>query len=167
MDSGSALGVATIPPFVAIFFEVVNPISGKFLEASISKDLNQFRGELSDSYYDLEKIVHKMIKAGLEFAMLALTVVSVITSGFAIIQQFERPFVPAITYVTFFILVTLMLWRLLAGYTLLEFEEVALGRIGRYRYYSRSAVIKMSIYLLNGLLILFAFAVLEIPFLIN
>ena len=98
--------------------------------------------------------------------MLALTAVSAITSGFAIIHEFKEPYWPAIFYALVFVGVALFLWNLLAGYTLFQIdEEEGWGPSfrGRRRSFSRSQIIAFVIYLLNALLIIFALIALHIP----
>jgi hypothetical protein len=43
MDAGAALGLAIIPPCVAIFFEMVNPLRHRYVESSVERDLEKFR----------------------------------------------------------------------------------------------------------------------------
>jgi hypothetical protein len=99
--------------------------------------------------------------------MLALTVVSVITSGFVIIREIKEPYWSPIFYSIFFMGVAFLLWRLLAGHTLFQIDENEAwtlrlrGRRGRS--FSRSHVIAFTIYVMNGLLIIFAFWILKIP----
>jgi hypothetical protein len=172
MDAGATLGLAIIPPAIAIFFEAVNPIRHRFVDSSVERDLDEFRIAAgttpipTHTHEDLIETVSGATRAAIEIAMLALTVVSVITSGFAIIHEFEKPYWPAIGYVIFFMVVGLILWRLLAGYTLYEIDEHAIFtlRLGQWsRSFSRSEIITFAIYSLNGLLIIFAFVALGIP----
>ncbi len=179
MDAGAALGLAIIPPCVAIFFEAVNPLRHRYVESSVERDLEKFRkvaqgaagspnsATLDDTAHS--ELVQKVVgatKATIEVAMLSLTVVSAITSGFAVLHELQQPYWPTIGYVIFFIVVALITWRLLAGYTLYEIDEKACQTFrlsGRTHSFSRSQVITIIIYLLNGLLIIFAFVVLEVP----
>jgi len=181
MDTGSALGLAIIPPFVAIFFEAVNPLRHRYVDSSVERDLAKFRNTGTSAagvpafttldgttYNELVQRVGVSTKAAIEVAMLALTVVSVITNGFAVISGLKEADWPAIAivYVVFFIAVVLIIWRLLAGHTLYEIDENAALTLrfrGRSRSFSRSEIITFIIYLLNGLLIIFAFVVLGIP----
>ena len=172
MDAGATLGLAIIPPAIAIFFEAVNPLRHRFVDSSVERDLDEFRvaadttPPLTHTHDELVEKVSAATRAAIEIAMLALTGVSVITSGFAIIHEFDEPYWPAIGYVIFFMVVGLLLWRLLAGYTLYEVDEHAAFTIrisGQSRSFSRSDVITYSIYLLNGALIIFAFGTLGVP----
>jgi hypothetical protein len=175
VDTGATLGLAIIPPFVAIFFEAVNPIRHRFVESSVGRDFGEFEPIFQGAATpgaptpDFDLLIEKAsgsTKATVEVSMLALTGVSIITSGFAVIHEFDEPYWPAIFYVIFFFGVGLFLWSLLAGYTLFQIDdEEGWGPSfrGWRRSFSRSHIIEFVIYLLNGLLIIFALLVLRIP----
>jgi hypothetical protein len=170
VDVGTTLGLAIIPPLVAIVFEAVNPIRGQFIDSSVERDLDDFRASIpadaTPDHNDLIATVSGSTRASVEMAMLALTLMSVITSGFAIIHEFTEPYWPAIFYVIFFTFVGLILWKLLAGYSLSAIDETAAVTFRLWRWsrsVHRSEVLEFMIYLLNGLLIIFAFLGLGIP----
>ena len=162
MDREVALGLAVIPPAVAVFFEAIHPIHHRYLESNSKQDLAKFEPDLATNYSILIQEVTKSTSAAVELGMLALTLVSVISGGFAILQEFDKPLLPAIIYVLFFVFITLYLLNLLAGSSLLEMDTAEAMTL-RGRSITTSTILKFTIYFLNGALIIFAVAVLGTP----
>jgi hypothetical protein len=155
----ATLGLAIIPPSVALLLEFINPIRHHFLDSSVQRDLEPFR----DAHHDtLVTTVTKATRAAVGISMLALTLVSTITSGFAIIHEFKAPFWPAIFYVIIFIGILLLILRLLAGHTLFEIDDAAAVAVNHWKIHfalSRSRIVSFTIYILNLLLIIFGLIV--------
>jgi hypothetical protein len=154
---GAALGLAIIPPTLAILVELLNPVSRAMIAASAEADLQPFA---ADNHNELLETVTKSTEAAVEIAGLAPTLVASITSGFAIIHEYPQPFWPAIVYVLIFMgLVLFILW-MLAGNTFFQIDDLAF-RVTLFRkdinFPVRTLVVRRIIYISNSLLIILAF----------
>jgi hypothetical protein len=156
MDA-SALGLAVIPPALAMIVEWLNPLSEYRVQTSAEIDLAQFHP--GDDHHLLIERATFSTAAAVEIAGLAPTLVSAITSGFAILHEIPEPFWITILYVLFFIVVALGLLRILAGRTFYEIQitPVVIRWKGRERaLWKRSEIVSLTIYTANTVLIILA-----------
>ena len=155
------LGLAVIPPMLAIIVEFLNPINDHVLEASAEADLARF--QIGQDHDVLVETAARSAGGAVEVAGLAPSLVSTISSGFAVVHDLPSPFWPAVCYILPFVAVILIILRLLGSRTFLEIETEPhviewRGRtipIGR----TRSQIVSWIIYAVNCLLISVAFIV--------
>jgi len=161
----SDLGLAIIPPSLAILVEALNPVNEHVIRQSTSVDL-QANEDFSQSqfYLDIVDRVTTLSTAAVEIAGLAPTLVAAVTSGFVVIHNLSSPFWPTILYVLILVGVALFLVWLLSGTTFysaavvpikiklprFSLTELPDGAVGR----TRQEIVARSIYAINGLLIL-------------
>jgi len=102
---------------MALLVEIWNPLSETKIENDSAADLPE---ELKQTTFYLETKHRVAVFGGAtaEVAGLAPTLVSSVTSGFAVIGDLEDPFGPAVIYVIIFLSVTIFVIRLLSGVTL-------------------------------------------------
>jgi hypothetical protein len=161
----SALGLAIIPPALAILVEALNPINERMIGRSVDLDL-QGNEDLARSSFFVDTVdrVTKLSTAAVEIAGLAPTLVASVTSGFAVIHELPSPFWPAIIYALIFIGVALFVIWLLSGTTfyaaaVLPIEIRFSGSLSltesqpRENGRTRQKVVATSIYAINGILI--------------
>lgn len=144
MDA-STLGLAVIPPALAIVVEKFNPISEEKLRSSWTADLDEFK---SLSNYDLlfENVL-KGSSAAIEVSGLAPTIVAAVTSGFAVLHEMASPFWPTIIYLITFIALGLFMSNSLSGLSFFRIDDE------NYIFSNRTKLVKVVIYSVNILLI--------------
>jgi hypothetical protein len=119
----AALGLAIIPPALAMLVERLNPISENLIETNAKRDLKDF--ETLAGYNVLIETVTKATTAAVEVAGLAPTLVASITSGFAVIHELPSPFWPTIVYVLILIPIVLYLLVMLGGHSFFEIDDAS------------------------------------------
>ena len=143
----SNLALAVIPPVGAIVVERFNPLSDRVIGGYVEKDLDRY-----------DKVNHealiidatKMVAGAIELSGLAPTVVATITSAFAILSEFNEPFWPTVIYVSFFVILALVLFREIGGQTFLQLADTRQSRLN----WTGTKVIQITIFCVNGVLIL-------------
>jgi hypothetical protein len=154
----SDFGLAVIPPVLAMVVEWLNPLTDEHVLGSARIDLEQYQ---RDKNHDLlTETVALSTSAAVEIAGLSPTIVSAITSGFAIIHSIPHPFWYTIGYVLIFVAIALGLLRMLAGRT---FHQIRTTRPvirwwGKDRQFPwfRTKIVSSIIYLSNFVLVILA-----------
>jgi hypothetical protein len=157
---GAVFGLAIIPPILAMAVERFNPLTEHRAKTSAEADLHQFQAATLNNYNILVERVTFSTLAAIEVAGLAPTLVSAVTSGFAILHEIPNPFWYTIVYVIFFITITLVLLNLLAGRSFYEIQTTkpTYKRKGRPKVIgqTRSGIVSATIYVANIALVLLA-----------
>jgi hypothetical protein len=154
----SAVGLAIIPPALAIAVERLRPVSESLLRRSAEQDLLDYEAA---NHQQLIDDATKLANGAVEVAGLAPTLVASVTSGFGILHEFPQPFWPAIIYVLIFIALVLLLLRLLTGQTFLQLDDrrLAVTLWGRERTLPWTGTKIMSYFIYSANLILIVFAI--------
>jgi hypothetical protein len=152
----STLGLAIIPPVLALAVERLNPINERLLRRSAVQDLQPYEAA---NHQHLIDDATKMANGAVEVAGLAPTLVASVTSGFGILHELPHPFWPAIIYVLIFICLVLLILRLLVGQTFLQLDDrpLSIHLCGKERTLSWTGTQTVSklIYVSNFILIAF------------
>jgi hypothetical protein len=154
-------GLAILPPALALVVEAFNPISERVLRRSAETDLAPF---LKD-HPELVNVSTTSMGAAVEISGLAPTLVSTITSGFAILYEVPAPYgyFAAILYTIVFVLLTIFILRMLGGVSFLGMGSESYiirwrGQEKRLKA-NRTGVVRRIIYFANVLLIIACIAV--------
>lgn len=152
MDA-AALGLAVLPPTLAILVEYFNPISDKALGESAERDLAEF--ELGDNHKHVVDNVTMLAAGAVEVSGLAPTIVASVTSGFAVIHELPWPFWATVIYILIYVGIVLFVLRLLAGHSFFEIQErkIEIRALGKTLKLTRSGVVRRIIYTANATLI--------------
>jgi hypothetical protein len=126
MDAAQ-LGLAIIPPSLAILVEALNPINERALNKSALVDLETVRTEVPHLLFPTVDQAQTLAAAAVEISGLAPTLVASVTSGFAVIHELPEPFWPAIVYSLAFLGVGLFLIWLLNGTTFRKIGETKIN----------------------------------------
>lgn len=153
----SALGLAIIPPALAIAVERLNPVSERLLRRSAELDLQDYEPH---NHQPLIDDTTKLANGAVEVAGLAPTLIAAVTSGFGVLHELPQPFWPTIIYVLIFIVLVLLLLRLLSGQTFLQIDDrrmpVILWKRERTLPWTGTKIVSYFIYSANSILIAFA-----------
>jgi hypothetical protein len=171
----SALAFAILPPLLAMLVEYRSPVSDDAIQFSIERDLGEFNvvdpdenntggaGAQTAASSELVKAAVISTKSAVEVSGLAPTIVSCVTSGFAVVNEMASPLWFAVAYVVAFITLGLFVIRMLAGHSFLEIGsrdyETCLRWKGVRVSRTRTQLVAWTIYGANGLLIVTAFLV--------
>jgi hypothetical protein len=157
MTPASAV-LAVIPPFFAIFVELLNPISERSISHSVQKDLENYKVSTAIDYNTLTKQVESIVGGAVEVAGLAPTFVASLTSGFSVLNDLPNPWV-IVGYILVFLALLLFLLHYLSGQTYLQMSDTKqpielFGYKVPVRWHGTS-IVSALIYIANLLLILF------------
>ena len=161
MTPASAV-LAVIPPFFAIFVELLNPISDRSLSRSVEKDLETYKANTTVDYDVLTKQVVSIASGAVEVAGLAPTFVASLTSGFSVLTDLPNPWL-IVGYILVFLFLLLFLLHYLSGQTYLQVSDTKqpielCGHRIPVRWHGTS-IVSAIIYFANMLLIIFVFIV--------
>lgn len=162
--------LAVGPPVMAILVEWLTPINDEYVRSSVERDLARLDNGCPDSITKMSEwsfVVTKMVKsnaAAAEISGLAPTIISCLTSGFAVAHELPNPYWMFGIYFGLFILLALVVLRTLVGKTFFMMNDTAafaLPPSERRRARSLTAVqfSKYAIYFANSAVILAAFGV--------
>lgn len=127
----STLALAIIPPIVAICVERFNPITDTYVRSSVERDFSRFDDTskgAAQSSADRLLLIDIMVKSNMaaaEISGLAPTIVTSITSCFAVVHELREPFWALVLYAVFFVILIILVARNLGGKTLFQMDNLA------------------------------------------
>jgi hypothetical protein len=158
----STLGLAIVPPILAIIVERFNPVTPRLLHRDAKEDFTAYKGNFDEpgNFNKFVEDVQCFTSGAVEASGLAPTVVSVISSGFAVIHEASYPFLLSVVYILPYMGLIIYMLCLLSGVSFLKMYTTAPAQsflFGKNMNYSEC--IARVIYGANGILILLAFVV--------
>jgi hypothetical protein len=164
----ATVGLAIIPPTLALAVERLNPINEAVLRNSVERDLTAYQND--ENQVHLFDDATALASSAVEVSGLAPTLVASVTSGFAILHEYPYPLWPSVFYVLTFIVMVLMLLRLLGGRTFQQIDttrpEISFWGRDRTLPWTVTKTVSYFIYASNLALIFFAvlsYCILEQP----